>query len=176
MIYHTSSQQNQCYTSIKFTTPPPLLHGTGITCQGILEHDWIRNYADLPDDDFGEDYRQEIRAWVHRKKFKSAISQELERCDLLKKEILKTLDDLSVTLQQVTIPPEAYNFLKRQYLQKVGGQSKLKVGLDFTEFCEVLKRGTWDVFAKPEIFDIFDMDGNGKVDYREVCTKIYAKS
>lgn len=150
-----------------------------ITCKQILEHSWIRDYASLPDDDFGEEYRDSIKEWVYRKQLRVAIEQEVEKSRSVKSDIEAIVERNSGGgSQKFEITTNQYRDLQKAFVKATGGSSRhsicaetgLRRGIDCTTFCRILNEHSVPQLALPEIYEAFDLDNDKSVSYYEFLT------
>jgi len=140
-----------------------------ITCEGILDHTWVRDYASLPDDDFGEEYKTSLRTWILRRKFKESVSCKVQRCNMIKSMFLdRILGEHATTFQ---ISNDKFHQLQREFLKTVehDGTTSISLtrGLNLEEFCYIFNSNGLPKFGTEEVFHIFDLDDGGSVDYFE---------
>ena len=147
-----------------------------ITCEQILQHSWIRDYADLPDDDYGEDYRNSIKEWIYRKQLRMAIEHEVEKTKQVKSTIESIVArDLSSPTSLI-VSTVQYRDLQKAFVEACGGpasvvtESGLHVGVDSRVFCEICCTHGVPQLANQEIFEAFDLDRSGLVSYYEFLT------
>lgn len=146
------------------------------TCDDILKHSWIRDCASLPNDDFGEEYRNSIKDWILRQKLKETIDRGVVKCDEIKTNFLDAITARTMPHFQISTPQ--YRSLQRSFLKAVGFDSNsstpdnheglaVRGGIDFENFRRILLENGIEVFATEEAFRLFDIDGGGTVDYFE---------
>ena len=161
-----------------------------ITSHDILKHSWIRDFANLPDDDFGEDYRRSVKEWIYRKKVRMAIEHEAERCNLIKSNILDNI--LQKAQCRLEITTMTYRSLQKSFLREIShtpfselskqqSQNKtiddvnapyvlpkfLTEGISYLTFCKILSENNLHILATEEVYHMFDMHHSGLVDYFE---------
>ena len=148
-----------------------------ITCEQILQHSWIRDYASLPDDDFGEDYRNSIKEWVYRKQLRMAIEHEVEKSKHVKTTIEALVaNDPSAGNTPLIVSTVQYRQLQKAFVKTTGGHDQMDVesglhkGVDCPTFCAICSEHGVSQFAKEEIFKAFDLDHSGLVSYYEFLT------
>ena len=150
-----------------FTRPP----NVRITTSEILNHSWIRDHTTLPDIDFGPEYRQAIKSWVHRKHFKTLLEKKVQSAGSVKSMLNDRFDKNQDTRPQITTMQ--YRELQKSFLehQKIVGEDTSVLsnssGIDYANFCHILRTNGLNQFAHEEIFSAFDMDGNGTISYFE---------
>ena len=143
-----------------------------ITCEEILNHSWIRDYASLPDDDFGEDYRRSMKDLILRKQLRESIGRKVQRCNLIKTQFLDAIVHAQSAVLSFEITTTQFGNLKKSFLESIeyDGETSILLarGVDCAEFCRILASNGISVFANEEVFRIFDLDGGGTVDYFEL--------
>lgn len=135
----------------------------------ILNHSWIRDNASLPDQDFGESYRESLKNWSHRRRFKRAIE---ERGYAMIKVRGKLNDILAKRgLPHPTISTVSFRNLQRSFRDHCKGPDKSiassRNGINFDSFCQVVREHHLEQLANAEVFGTFDVDVNGTVSYFE---------
>jgi serine/threonine protein kinase len=146
------------------------------TCDDILKHSWIRDRASLPNDDFGEEYRNAIKDWILRQKLKETIDRGVVKCDEIKTQFLDAIAAKSMPNFQIST--SQYRSLQKSFLRAIGFDPNsstpdnheglsVRGGIDFENFRRILLENGIDVFATEEAFRFFDIDGGGTVDYFE---------
>ena len=92
-----------------------------------MQHSWIRDYASLPDDDFGEEYRNSIKEWVYRKQVRMAIEQEVEKSRSVKSDIEAIVARNSSggdSLDKFEITTNQYRELQKAFVKATGGSGR----------------------------------------------------
>lgn len=140
-----------------------------ITCEGILDHPWVRDYSSLPDDDFGEEYKASLKSWILRRKFKQTVANKVTRCNMIKTLFLDQI--LGESAQSFQITNDVFHKLQKDFLNTVDHDGRVAIslsrGIVLDEFCSILRSNEITQFAKEEVFRIFDLDGSGSIDYFE---------
>ena len=143
------------------------------TCDEILRHSWIRDYASLPNDDFGEEYRNSIKDWILRRKLRETIERGVVKCNEIKTQFLDEI--LARTTSHFHLSTSQYRSLQGSFLKAIDFDPNssspeaisVRGGIDFENFRRILLENGVEVFATEEAFHVFDLDGGGTVDYFE---------
>ncbi len=144
-----------------------------ITCAEILSHSWIRDFATLDDDDFGEQYRKGLRKFKHLQKMKRSIEQQVDRRNAIKQSILREINSWSTKSRStgVSITTSQNSRMKQLFLQSIGydGESPINLqdGINCETFCDILVNVDLPQLATQRIFLLFDVDNSDIVDYFE---------
>ena len=132
---------------------------------------WRVDNASLPDVDFGPEYREAIRKWIHRKHFKRALERKLQNGF----EVKSVLNAMIQSRHQKRPSITTYQFrqLQKSFLahEKINGQDNSVLsnqnGIDYENFKRILIETKFEQFAHHEMFSVFDLDGNGTISYFE---------
>jgi serine/threonine protein kinase len=186
-----------------------------ITGRQILQHPWIANNSAVSENDLGVHYRDRIKSWVLRRKFKNFLVEnvvgstnrkralELALVDFAPKEHTNVAANVrpspsavgrqpSINTQKpdsVVISAEEIKKLKKSFVgyfashveasnnangdteqrkKSVYAQQTLQhEGITYDVYCQIVNNAGFNYMACHKIFDIFDWDKNGTVDYME---------
>lgn len=145
------------------------------SCQEILRHPWITEHASLSNVDYGPDFRAAIKLWQPRRKIYNIFNERYLWSLRVKEQVDEVLARSAHS--SVAISIEDFCILKKTFLE---GRT-VKEAVTFDCFCEILKdcdkisTCRWkDIFGSKEIFDIFDGDENGTVDYFEFLLALHS--
>jgi serine/threonine protein kinase len=177
----------ECYSPelLQFTSNTKLLSETGrdlfkkifvlnpderITCDEILAHDWITEFASLPDEDFGKEYRARVKDWKLRRQLRSTVEHSLALCNERKESFFAQLASDGVT---VSISTTQFRDMQHQFLEAIGvcGEgdrvSVIRAGITWEMYNAILTRNGLAALATEEAFRVFDIDGNNTIEYFE---------
>jgi Ca2+-binding EF-hand superfamily protein len=141
------------------------------TADQLLRHRWItkntHNYYNL----MTEEYISGIRRWKYSRELKNNLKNRFEACRKMKDKVIESLNSHGKKEQkagsaaQTLISSDHFLQLKKEFLaaaSKEDGDS-----IHFDAFKEVLLNCRLAFFATEEIFQLFDSDKSGTVDYCE---------
>ena len=147
-----------------------------ITCDEILNHSWIRDFASLEDVDFGEEYRRGLREFKYLQRLRRSIESQVSRRNEMKQAILREIHGWDGNEMGIRITTTQNSKLKSLFLEAIKydgtGPINISDGIDRQTFCEMLVKVGLSQFANEKIFDLFDLDDNNTVDYFEFFSLI----
>lgn len=140
------------------------------TCAQILAHPWIRNYAELPEDDYGPEFREAIKQWVYRRNIRKAFNDRYSWSRMVRRNLdvlLLSREEKIVEISISTFLNLKKNFLKIAPSEATREKTSTKGGINYEQFCKILQASRLNNLCSRDIFGVFDMDKSDKVDYFE---------
>lgn len=141
------------------------------TCNKVLQHDWITDFASLSDEDFGVQYRNAIKGSKLRRGLHESIKQSMKFYNGLKSKIVDLLQPANAKLEISTVK---FRELQSQFVEAVQGggsgaegRTSLTAEIPFNVYEKILIRNNLECLATQEIFKVFDRDGDHTLDYFE---------
>lgn len=137
-----------------------------ITYEEFLKHPWIQKWEDLANDHL-EDTVKEISKFNGKRRFRAAamatIASNRLKGLLLLKAAAKKSQEVESFLQKDSFTIDQISKLKNEF-EKAAGTSG---SLTLDQFEQVMSSLNLDHLPADRIFEMFDTDGNGDLDYKE---------
>ena len=171
--------------------------------EDILCHPWLRDVESKPDDNIslGEAYKQRIKHLAARSKLKRCfVETSITRKHLYKKESFQSelpfLDNAATVMENECVTMDEFVTLSKAYNGKLLKLKELmvnsiyedaddenqaskrrrisQVNIDYEQFCVLMESVDLGMLANPQIFSIFDEDGNGVINSKEFLFALMA--
>jgi len=138
----------------------------------ILEHPWI--IANTYDERnlLTKDYLESIKKWKYCKQLRNTFNTRMGLCRDLKQQVIAYLSQNGHEVEYLKISKDGFYELRQYFLDEIHQDDAAtgscdKAGVDFLAYCRILTKCKLDLFADKNIYNMFDTDQNGSVDYCE---------
>ena len=141
------------------------------TAARILRHPWIIANTHDKRNLLTKDYLDSIKKWKYCKQLRNKFNTRMGLCRDLKQQVIAYLSQNGYDAGSLKISKVGFYELRQYFLDEihqVGATDTCdKAGVDFSAYCRILNKCKLDKFADQCIFNMFDTDHNGSVDYCE---------
>ena len=141
------------------------------TAARVLRHPWIIANTHDRRNLLTKDYLESIKSWKYCKQLRNKFDTRMGLCRDLKQQVIEYLSQNGYDAGSLQITKDGFYELRSYFLDEIHQQGAVdtcdKVGVDFSAYCRILNKCKLEKFADQNIFNLFDTDRNGSVDYCE---------
>ena len=145
------------------------------TATRILRHPWINANTHDKRNLLTAEYLESIKKWKYCKQLRTTFNSRMGLCRALKQQVLTYLLQNGHNVQEGSLNVSNTGFyeLRQYFLDEIHHvvdsttETYGKTGVDFSAYCRILTKCKLELLADQNIYNMFDTDRNGSVDYCE---------